>query len=172
MSELTGKICVLGEFAVGKTSTIARFVHNQFSEKYLTTVGVKIDTKSVAVGSHTLKMVIWDIAGGHTLADGLKNYLKGCMGIVAVADGTRAETLTFIESLLQEVAAEYGEIPYVLLLNKTDLKSEWELDPSRTEQLKQNHPHVFLTSAKEDSQVEDALACLAQVLMARELADL
>ncbi len=172
MSELTGKICVLGEFAVGKTSTIARFVHNQFSEKYLTTVGVKIDTKQVEVGSHTLKMVIWDIAGGHTLADGLRTYLKGCMGIVAVADGTRTETLDFIESLLSDVLSEFGDLPYVLLLNKTDLQSEWELDQEKTDRIKQNHHHVFLTSAKEDSHVEDALRCLADALMARELADL
>ena len=41
----TAKVCVLGDFAVGKTSTVARFVHNEFSDKYLTTVGVKIDIR-------------------------------------------------------------------------------------------------------------------------------
>ena len=37
------KICVLGGFAVGKTSLVARFVSSIFSDKYLSTVGVKID---------------------------------------------------------------------------------------------------------------------------------
>ncbi|HEY6563819.1 MAG TPA: hypothetical protein VIY86_04945, partial [Pirellulaceae bacterium] len=39
------KICLLGSFAVGKTSLVARFVHSAFSDKYLTTVGVKVDRK-------------------------------------------------------------------------------------------------------------------------------
>ena len=40
------KICMLGSFSVGKTSLVARFVSSVFSDKYLTTVGVKIDKKS------------------------------------------------------------------------------------------------------------------------------
>ncbi len=37
------KICMVGAFGVGKTSLVARFVHSTYSDKYLTTVGVKID---------------------------------------------------------------------------------------------------------------------------------
>ena len=45
------KICLLGGFGVGKTSLVSRFVHSIFSDKYLTTVGVKIDKKSVDLGT-------------------------------------------------------------------------------------------------------------------------
>ena len=43
------KICMLGGFAVGKTSMVARFVSSIFSDKYLSTVGVKIDKKTVTI---------------------------------------------------------------------------------------------------------------------------
>ena len=43
------KVCLLGAYGVGKTSLVSRFVHSIFSDKYLTTVGVKIDKKSVTV---------------------------------------------------------------------------------------------------------------------------
>ena len=51
MAELTKKICIIGDFAVGKTSSVARSVNGVFSDKYLTTVGVKIDTKEMAAGA-------------------------------------------------------------------------------------------------------------------------
>ena len=41
------KICMLGAFAVGKTSLVQQYVHSIFSEKYQTTVGVKIDKKTL-----------------------------------------------------------------------------------------------------------------------------
>ena len=47
MTTITSKVCIVGDFAVGKTSVVERFVTNQFSDKYLTTVGVKIDTKEI-----------------------------------------------------------------------------------------------------------------------------
>ncbi|MCA9468788.1 MAG: GTP-binding protein, partial [Nitrospira sp.] len=43
------KICLLGGFAVGKTSLVRRLVSGLFSEKYLTTIGVKIDQKMVTI---------------------------------------------------------------------------------------------------------------------------
>ena len=47
---LQKKICILGAFAVGKTSLVSRFVHSMFSEKYQTTMGVKIDKKTIEAG--------------------------------------------------------------------------------------------------------------------------
>ncbi len=55
---------MIGDFAVGKTSLVARFVSSTYSEKYITTVGVKIDTKNIALDSgQEMKLVLWDIAG-------------------------------------------------------------------------------------------------------------
>ncbi len=44
---LQKKICMVGAFATGKTSLVAQFVRSIFSEKYQTTVGVKIDKKQL-----------------------------------------------------------------------------------------------------------------------------
>ena len=60
---LQKKICMLGGFSVGKTSLVRRFVKSIFSETYLTTVGVKIDKKSVALPDKTVDLILWDLAG-------------------------------------------------------------------------------------------------------------
>jgi GTPase SAR1 family protein len=43
------KICMLGGFAVGKTSLVRRFVSNVFSDQYQTTIGVTVEKKCVTV---------------------------------------------------------------------------------------------------------------------------
>jgi small GTP-binding protein len=57
------KVCMLGTSGVGKTSLVAKFVHSIFSDKYLTTVGVKIDKKTVTVDGNEVMLMIWDLAG-------------------------------------------------------------------------------------------------------------
>ena len=54
---------MLGGFSVGKTSLVKRYVESIFSESYLTTVGVKIDKKTVAVGERPVTLILWELAG-------------------------------------------------------------------------------------------------------------
>jgi GTPase SAR1 family protein len=56
------KVCMLGGFSVGKTSLVKRFVESVFSETYLTTVGVKIDKKTVDLGDRAVNLILWDVA--------------------------------------------------------------------------------------------------------------
>src|SRR4030095_5171007 len=87
------KICMLGTFAVGKTSLVQRFVESIYSDKYHTTVGVKIDKKLVKVGEQEMMMLLWDIEGAETAHELRKSYLRGAAGYLLVADGTRNDTL-------------------------------------------------------------------------------
>ena len=94
------KVCLLGSFAVGKTSLSERFVYNRFDEKYLTTIGVKIsqkilppfqDPRSGQFIQHNF--LIWDIAGLGKFGKVALNYFRGAAGALTVADLTRPETI-------------------------------------------------------------------------------
>ena len=74
------KICLLGGFGVGKTSLVAQFVHSLFSDKYLTTIGVKIEKKSVPVDETQVELVIWDIYGHDDFQKLRTSYLRGASG--------------------------------------------------------------------------------------------
>jgi small GTP-binding protein len=168
MSVFNAKICVLGDFAVGKTSTIERFVNNHFSDKYLTTIGVKVDTKEMSVDGIDLKLIIWDLAGTDSFKEIDFAYLRGATGYVLVADGTRSQTISSAQNLRQQVEAQFGELPCVFLLNKSDLKGSWEVTDQVLEQLQQSFAEVFVTSAKTGDAVEEALARLGALVAARE----
>jgi small GTP-binding protein len=155
------KLCMLGGFSVGKTSLVRRFVQSVFSETYLTTVGVKIDKKPVELTGRIVNLILWDLAGEDDLSSLRMSYLRGASGYVLVADGTRAATLDLALSLRQRVEAEFGPLPFVLLLNKNDLKEQWAIGDADMANLQQNGWWVRSTSARTGEGVEDAFRDLA-----------
>jgi hypothetical protein len=165
MSEIAKKICMLGDFGVGKTSLVARFVRNTFSDRYLTTVGVKVDSKLVEAGGSSVKLVIWDIAGKSALDTLNQSYLRGASGLILVVDGTREPTLRSALYLQMQANSVLNTPPAVLLVNKLDLIDKWEILPATIAELRKTIP-VFETSARTGDGVEAAFAELATRLPA------
>ena len=147
---------------MGKTSLVAQFVHSMFSDKYLTTVGVKIDKKLVTVAGTEVTLVIWDLAGDDDFQHLQTSYLRGTSGYLLVADGTRAVTLDQALELQKRVAATLATAPCVLALNKADLTPQWQVDETRVADLVAQNFTVMKTSAKEGAGVEEAFAHLAR----------
>jgi len=169
MTLLNSKICILGDFAVGKTSTVERFVNNHFSDKYLTTIGVKVDTKEIQLTEYVkLKLIIWDIAGTDRFGPVELAYLRGASGYILVADGTRAKTVAAALDLKSQAEERYGELPYVFLLNKSDLQHSWDVSDQRLDELSQSLTNVFVTSAKSGDKVDEAISTLGEMIADRE----
>ena len=159
------KLCMLGAFAVGKTSLVARFVKSIFSEKYLTTVGVKIDKKSMSVGDQGVTLILWDLAGEDEFMQVRVSYLRGSHGYFLVADGTRRATLDKAIELQQRAENEIGDAPFILLINKADLKSEWEIQDSEITALIERGWIVLETSAKTGLNVEEAFQSIGEKMV-------
>lgn len=171
MTPVTSKVCVVGDFAVGKTSVVERFVNNQFSEKYLSTVGVKIDTKEIAFPALNVahKLVIWDVAGSDRFGDTEFAYLRGASGYIYVADGTRPTTLSAVKRLRGQITEKYGQVPCVLLVNKRDLTPDWTVSDERFDELAAEYGNAYRTSAKTGDDVEQALLRLAELIIDNDL---
>ena len=159
------KICLLGAFAVGKTSLVERFVHSMFSDKYLTTVGVKIEKKSMQVDERQVDLVIWDIYGEDDFQKVRLSYLRGASGYLLVADGTRRATLDIAQALQKSAAATTGDVPFLLLINKSDLAESWEIDDATLAELERLNWTVIKTSAKTGAEVERAFVTLAEAML-------
>ena len=162
---LQKKICMLGSFAVGKTSLVRRFVESIYSDIYQTTVGVKIDKKNVQVEDKEISLVLWDIYGEDDYQKVRWTYLRGASGYLLVADGTRKATLEKAVSLEQKVREEAGVIPFVLVINKSDLIRDWELDPALESQLTAQGWSILRSSAKTGEGVEESFALLARKML-------
>lgn len=165
---IQAKICMLGATAVGKTSLVSRFVHSIFSDKYLTSIGVKIDKKLVKLdagagplGGEEVTLMLWDLYGDDEFQRIRTSYLRGAAGFILVIDGTRRETL---ETALRLSDLEPGlaQAPRIVALNKADLASDWEITDADLALLSQKGWPVFRTSAKTGDSVETAFTELAK----------
>ena len=161
------KICMLGGFAVGKTSLVSRFVSSIFSDRYLTTIGVKIDRKAVAIDRITINMVIWDVAGEDEFQTVQRSYVRGSSGYLLVADGTRASTFETACQLQQKAEDTVGRVPFILALNKSDLAADWQIDPRAYTRLADQGWTIMRTSAKTGAGVEEIFQTLARRMAPR-----
>ena len=154
------KICMVGAFAVGKTSLVARFVESIFSEKYHTTVGVKISKKALQVGNQEWHLILWDLAGEDEFLQIRTSYLRGSAGYLLVVDGTRRATLDTAMSIQQRIVDTVGNIPFVVLFNKSDLTNEWEIANDAFEELSHKDWSWLKASAKTGEGVDEAFLTL------------
>ena len=161
------KICMLGAFAVGKTSLVRRYVHSMFTDKYLTTVGVKIDKKDVQHGGQTVSLLLWDLYGEDEFQRLQTSYLRGPTGLLIVADGTRPATVDKAIELRDRAVSALGPLPHLLILNKCDLMPEWEVRPERIDDLGRTGWQVLRASAKTGEGVQEAF----EIITARVLGE-
>lgn len=149
------KVCMLGATSVGKTSLVRRFVESVFSDKYQATIGVKIDRKLVEMGDTTVSLLLWDLQGEDEFQRVRLSYLRGASGLIYVADGTRPETLLTTKSLRALADESVGDVPSILLLNKSDLGAEWALDDAFIAANGPSGIPMLRTSARTGAQVEE-----------------
>ncbi len=159
------KICLLGGFAVGKTSLVRRFVTGMFSELYQTTIGVTIEKKTLLVGDQDVTLMIWDLYGEDDFQKMRESYLRGSSGYILVADGMRRSTLDTAEALHRLAQSTLGPVPFVLLVNKADELQEWEVEEATLARLRHKGWLVFTGSAKTGDGVPELFLRLTQILL-------
>jgi small GTP-binding protein len=160
------KICMLGATGVGKTSLVQRFVKSIYSEKYHSTIGVKIDKKTFSVYGEDVTLLLWDLQGEDDEHKIRPSFLRGASGFFVVVDLTRHETLVTAFSIQQMVENEVGDIPFYILLNKTDLTDKIDITDEEIAEIQRNHGwRVLRTSAKSGDKVEQAFYELAELMI-------
>jgi len=164
------KICLLGDFGVGKTSLVRRFVEDRFEDKYLTTIGVKISRKTIERPYGSMNMLIWDLAGS-TGFDSFTNpsYMQGTAGAAIVCDITRRETLTIVAEYARQARIMNPKIHLVFVCNKADLAGTRVISDPEIASVSSTFGDgtFFLTSARTGERVEDVFFTLAEKIDAR-----
>ncbi len=155
---------MLGDFCVGKTSLVQRFVYNRFSENYLSTIGVNISRKELFFGERQVNLLIWDLAGSERLNGTRKGYLQGAAGALLVCDLTRPETIPSLLKYAQYLRESTPLAPVIIIGNKVDLILDGETSDQAIELAASlNAPHL-ITSAKTGNGVEQAFQKLAELI--------
>ena len=171
MTTFSKKVCLLGDFAVGKTSLVRRFVYNLFNDKYIATIGVKVSRKTVVVPRDDevveLTMMLWDLAGSEEFNQVRASYLRGAAGVVLVCDLTRPETLDSLRAYADDLLSVSPDAQLILAANKRDLADQQQLTPPQFETVAADlNAPSYLTSAKTGDEVETLFRHLGRLLVA------
>jgi len=162
MKVVQKKVCLLGDFAVGKTSLVRRFVEGRFDDKYLSTIGVKVSRKSLEREAHQLNFLIWDLVGGNEFTRAEAGYLLGAAGALVVCDLTRPDTLEAMKRYTNQIRTVSPAVSLVFLGNKIDLGEERAIpDDVLTAVSTELNAPFLCTSAKTGENVEAAFSLLA-----------
>lgn len=163
MSTVSKKICLVGDFGVGKTSLIRRFVERQFSDQYLSTVGVKISQKQIILPVNpeqkiqNLQLMIWDLEGHTKFKTIAPSYLRGSSGAIIVADVTRQDTMERVEEHIKLFLSINSQGFIIIAFNKSDLFDEEKVAQLLTTYNFSEQPRVistYATSAKTGKDVD------------------
>ena len=168
MKVVQKKVCMLGSFAVGKTSLVRRFVEGKFDDRYLSTIGVKISRKTVSSSEvdYETNLIVWDLAGGDEFLRSNSSYLRGAAGALIICDLTRPQTLAAAEQYAHQIRSINRGAGVVLLGNKVDLVEERVIEDEQLASVAaafEDCP-VYLTSAKDGVNVEVSFTQLAQII--------
>lgn len=170
MPTISKKMCLVGDFGVGKTSLIRRFVDRQFSDQYLSTVGVKISRKNVELQGVKkqekldLQLLIWDLEGHTKFKAIAPSYLQGSSGALIVADVTRLETIEHVSDHVNLFLSVNPKGYILLALNKSDMVEEEKLEKLAKQLHIQESSQIlatYNTSAKTGAYVDEIFQKLA-----------
>lgn len=168
---ISKKVCLLGDFAVGKTSLVRRFVYALFDDKYISTIGVKVSRKTVVLPQEDkvveLTLMLWDLAGSEAFGRVRASYMRGAVGAVLVCDVTRPETLDSLLTYAQDLRRVSPEAQFVFAGNKSDLEDQQQLVLDDIERVAADFgAPCYLTSAKTGLDVEALFRHLGQSVIA------
>jgi small GTP-binding protein len=169
----TRKVCLLGDAGVGKTSLIRRYVYSMFDEKYVTTIGTNVSAKILHLEQKgrkvIVKLLIWDLMGNPRFKKVRETAIRGASGAVIVCDMTRKETLKAIEEWTGSMLESAGDVPWILIINKNDLKVDDGITHDEVAACAYRYgvPYYF-TSAKTSENVEEVFRVMAEQILSGE----
>lgn len=175
MVTLSKKVVLLGDFAVGKTSLVRRFVYDLFDDKYVSTIGVKVSRKTVIITRNDeivdLTMMLWDLAGSEEFSRMRASYLRGAAAALMVYDVSRPETLSSLHHYLRDLRKINEGCLVVLAANKADLLATFApsdsvaLEAEARSIATELEAPLYFTSAINGQAVEAAFRHLGQLLV-------
>ena len=165
------KLFILGNFSVGKTSLINKFVKNSFIDFYFPTIGFDCLTKIITLPKEkNVNITFYDTAGQERFRSIAFNLIKNSDGAILIYDITKKETYNAIPRWIQSVRDHKGDnYPIILIGNKSDLKKEREVETEEGKKLAEKYGFSFFeTSSKEGTNIYESILDLVYTILVIE----
>uniref|UniRef100_A0A8C4SPW3 Uncharacterized LOC114647884 n=1 Tax=Erpetoichthys calabaricus TaxID=27687 RepID=A0A8C4SPW3_ERPCA len=163
-------VVFIGESSVGKTSFIKKFCNGVFRLDLCATVGIDSCLRSLTVGGEQFVLQLWDTAGQERYHSITKQIFRKADGIVLMYDVTSSRTYVAVRYWLSCIEeGTNGDLPVLLLGNKTDISEKREVQVQEGGSLAKEYGFQFMEcSAASGYNVNESMASLARALKEKE----
>merc|ERR1719331_1290674 len=145
------KLVLLGDSGVGKSCLLLRFADDEFTESYITTIGVDFRFRTLPINGKTIKLQIWDTAGQERFRTITSAYYRGADGIIMVYDTCDRESFSHVEEWLAEVNRYANESTCKILIgNKSDMTAERQVSTEEGRKKAEDLGMAFIETSSED----------------------
>ncbi|XP_035669176.1 ras and EF-hand domain-containing protein homolog [Branchiostoma floridae] len=173
------KVVMVGDSVVGKTSFILRVCRDEFKPNLNPTIGVDSQVKTFDVDGDMVALQIWDTAGQERFRSIATSYFRRSDGVILLYDVTYEASFLNVRDWITAVEDGAGKkLPIVLCGNKTDLRPTAEkygkkvISTEAGKKLAKAAGAIFFeTSAKEGSNIQEAVLGLARWVSLRQEED-
>jgi len=162
---LNFKLVLLGDSAVGKSSTVTRFVKDTFSDMQQPTIGASFLTQTLTLDDGQQVMLdIWDTAGQERYRSLAPMYYRGAAAALIVYDITSKESFNGAKEWIKELQLQ-EEIVLVLAGNKVDLGSKRDVTQTEAKSYADETGCMFFEiSAKSGENIRNMFHSMAKKL--------
>jgi Ras-related protein Rab-1A len=168
--DLLFKVLLIGDSGTGKSCLLIRFAEDDFSDNYISTIGVDFKIKTITVDGKTVKMQVWDTAGQERFRTITASYYRGSNGIILVYDVTNRDSFDHISYWMQEVdRLASADVCRLIVGNKSDLTDKRVVTTQEGEALAQQYGISFLeTSARDNTNVDEMFTAMAKAMRKKQ----
>jgi small GTP-binding protein len=174
-----GKVILLGDPGVGKTSLLARYVDGIFRSEYKQTIGANFLIKEIElsyviskinidkkikkdVEDKGFRLYFWDIGGQSDKLFVTEYYFVQAVGAMVVFNVDNRESFENIDFWITKLKELSGEIPFIIIGNKIDLEEKRVVSSEEIKSKAEKFGIKFFeTSAKLNESVDKAFEDLS-----------
>ena len=163
------KILIVGDSGVGKSCLLCKFADGDFSDAYISTIGVDFRMRIVGVRDKTCKLQVWDTAGQERFRTITSSYYRGAHGIIVAYDITDRESFLNVKQWLHEIDRYASEDVCKLLIGtKCDLESKRCVSQQEGREFADSLGCRFVeTSAKRDTDVDECFMDMSTTILSK-----
>ena len=165
--DLSFKIIIVGDSAVGKSCLSIKATRNYFEDFYSPTVGFEFLTFNVKVDEKIVKLQIWDTCGQEVYRSLISSFYRSASLAIIVYSIENADSFNNIEKWLNDIKTQSNpDVKIFLIGNKADLEDKRKITKATGEKFCQDHQISFFaeTSAKTGFNVENVFVEVAKEL--------
>eukprot|EP00941_MAST-03F_sp_MAST-3F-sp1_P003574 g3574.t1 len=151
-----GKLVIVGDVAVGKTSIVSRFIDRTFKKDQRSSIGVAYSTKVISIDpTTTVRFDLWDTAGQERFRSISSLFYRGAGAALMVCSLDDRKSFDSIKNFwLSQLRTHAPSAIIALAANKCDLSNREVSDEELTEFAEKESLIFYQTSAKKGINVD------------------